>query len=97
MRMVFIICEANVEDRVIESLLEIGVPGYTRTTATAEGFGIHGRREGSAVWPGYNSTIITVVPDDVSAVISETMAKLREERQGRLAIHVYSVAADVLL
>ncbi len=93
MRMLFIFCEANVDPRVISILTEAGVTGYTRFS-DAWGFGTHGRREGSPVWPGLNSVIMSCVPDELVAPIRDAIAALEEERSGRLAIRVFACDAE---
>lgn len=95
MRMLFIICEANVDPRVIELLRKVGVAGYTRFT-DAFGNGTHGRREGSPVWPGLNSVIMTCVPEELVEPIRHAIAELEQERAGRLAIRVFATPAEQL-
>jgi len=95
MKMLFIFCEENTDPRVIGLLNEVGVPGYTRVT-DAFGFGTHGRREGSAIWPGLNSIIITCVPDDMVPTVREAIEKLEGERKGRLAIRLFACPTEQL-
>jgi len=93
MRMLFVICEANADSRVIELLTEAGVTGYTRFT-DAFGNGTHGRREGSPIWPGLNSLILACVPDEVVDRVRQAVTKLQEERAGRLAVRVFAAPAE---
>ncbi|MBM3493997.1 MAG: hypothetical protein FJX72_06720 [Armatimonadetes bacterium] len=96
MQLLFIVCEANVDERVIELLTEVGVAGYTRFT-DAFGSGTHGRREGSPVWPGLNSIVIAAAPTEQVAVVREQIEALQAEREGRLAIRVFAVPAEQLI
>lgn len=93
MRMLVIICEANVDGRVLELLTQVGVTGYTRFT-DAHGYGTHGRREGSPIWPGLNSVILACVPEELVDKVRAAVAALQEEREGRLAIRVFSTPAE---
>lgn len=93
MRLLFIICEASVETRVEEIVEHAGGAGYTRFTG-AIGHGKRGRREGSPVWPGLNSLIMTGVPENIVPDILERLQRLEDERSGRLAVKVFSVPAD---
>lgn len=96
MKMLFIICEAGIDDRVMQGLTAIGAPGYTRFT-DAIGSGKHGVREGSPVWPGKNSLVLSCVPDELVAKVKALIAKLNEERQGRLVIKVFATDAEELV
>jgi hypothetical protein len=91
--MLFIVCEANVDERVIRILTDIGVTGYTRFT-DAFGSGAHGRREGSPVWPGLNSIIMTAMPDDLVESFRQEVEALQAERSGRLAIRVFAAPVE---
>jgi len=96
MRMLFIMCEANVDPRIIELLLEAGVTGYTRFT-DAFGSGSHGRREGSPVWPGLNSVILACVQEEMVEPIRAAVSALQDERGGRLAVRLFSSQAQQLV
>lgn len=96
MRMLFILCEANVDERVMTLLMDAGVTGYTRFTG-AFGYGTHGRREGTPVWPGLNSVVMACVPDDLIEPIRNAIADLQVERDGRLAIRVFGVPVEQIV
>jgi hypothetical protein len=57
-----IVCETLFAERVSVILGELKVPGYTRFGGVS-GIGETGRHEGTAVWPGTNTIIFTVLPD----------------------------------
>ena len=96
MRLLFIVYEASVENRVIEILHKCGAPGHTRFEGTT-GDGKRGRREGSAVWPGLNNVIMACMPEEIVPMVNESLQKLEDERGGRLAVKVFSVAAEEYL
>ncbi len=56
------VCETLFAERVSTILDELQVPGYTRFGGVS-GIGHTGRHEGTAVWPGTNTVIFTIVPD----------------------------------
>ena len=93
MKMTFVMCESAVEEKVIATLHDLGAPGYTRFTG-ATGFGSHGRREGSAVWPGLNTMFVGVMPDAVVDALCDRMSALADERNGRLALRIFTVPAE---
>jgi hypothetical protein len=93
MRFLFIICEASVEHRVTDMLDALGCPGYTRFTG-AMGSGKRGPREGTPVWPGLNSVIMAGMPEAQVPDVIQGLQDLETERQGRLAIKVFSTAAE---
>lgn len=96
MRMLFVICEANVDPQVIQILLDAGVQGYTRFT-DAFGYGVHGRREGSPIWPGLNSVIFACVPEELVEPIRQALQALLDERSGRLGLRIFSCPAEQVL
>ena len=96
MRLLFIVCEANVDERIIELIVEAGASGYTRFTG-AFGNGEHGRREGSPVWPGLNSIVLTAVSEEQAERLTELILNLKAERHDRLGVRVFSVPADQLV
>jgi hypothetical protein len=95
-RLLFIVCEANVEDRVLHELVELGCPGYTRFTG-AVGYGSRGRREGSPVWPGMNVLIMAAVPPEMEPAVTAMLNSLKAERGSGLALKVFSTEAVELL
>jgi hypothetical protein len=92
-RLLFIICESGVETRVTDMLTRVGAPGYTRFTG-ASGTGAGGIRDGTPVWPGLNSIIMTGVPEAIIPAIMEGIEELETHRGGRLAVKVFSVSAE---
>lgn len=92
MKMLFVICEAAFDSHIMQGLAGIGVPGYTRFTG-AIGNGRSGAREGTPVWPGLNSMIVTCVPEAMVPEVTALIAKLDEERQGRLVVKVFATDA----
>lgn len=96
MRLLFIVFESSVENRVIDILHRCGAPGYTRFS-DATGDGKRGRREGSPVWPGLNNLIMSGMPEEIVPMVTESLQQLEDERGGRLAVKVFSVAADEYL
>ena len=96
MRLLFIICEASVDSRVMTLLAQVGADGYTRFTG-ATGCGKRGLREGSPIWPGLNSLIMVATPEDLVPEILKGLDLLEAERNGRLALKVFSVPAEEYL
>jgi hypothetical protein len=95
-RLLFIIVEASVEAKVTGALEALGCPGYTRFTG-ATGGGKHGRREGSAVWPGLNGLIMAGVPEERVPAVIEELKRLSDDRAGRLALKVFSAGVEEYL
>ncbi len=93
MRLLFIVCEASVEERVEQILGQCDVCGYTRFTG-ATGHGKRGPREGTPVWPGLNSLILSCMPDETVPSIVAALDHLEADRGGRLALKVFSVPVD---
>jgi hypothetical protein len=49
------------------------------------------------VWPGLNSVVLCLVPEALVPEIATALDGLRAEREGRLALKVFSAPADELL
>lgn len=96
MRLLFIICEANIEERVLHTLIEAGCPGYTRFTG-AIGYGKRGRREGSAVWPGMNILVMAAVPPEMQDDLIAKLRTLAAERASGVALKVFATDAQEVL
>ena len=96
MQMLTVICDAGVEERVLEGLRQIGVPGYSRVSDLT-GLGRTGRREGDPIWPGTNSLILVSVPDEEVESILAMLRSLKSEYTRPPALHVFSTPASDLL
>lgn len=96
MRLTFIVCEASVDERIMAMLTEAGASGYTRLTG-AYGSGSHGRREGSPVWPGLNSIIMSAMTDEQIETVRRRIRDLVEEREGRLAIRMFAAPVEQII
>jgi hypothetical protein len=96
MKLLFIICESGIDDRIMQGLSALGAPGYTRMTG-AVGNGRHGVREGTPVWPGLNSVILSCVPGELVEKVQALIAQLNEERHGRLVARVFAVDASEVI
>lgn len=96
MRLTFIVCEASVDERVMAMLTEAGASGYTRLT-DAFGNGSHGRREGSPIWPGLNSIIMSAMTDEQIDTMRQRIEELVAEREGRLAIRMFATPVEQII
>jgi hypothetical protein len=88
MKLLFIVCESSVDDKIMELLTRLGAPGYTRFTG-GTGFGNSGLREGTAVWPGLNSMIMSAVPEHLVPAVHSGIDDLKAHRSGKLAVKVF--------
>jgi len=65
----FIVVENSAEPDVMEVLAELGLPHFTRW-GDVVGDGETGRREGTAIFPGLNTVLMVVLPEErVEAVV----------------------------
>ena len=62
-KLVFVVCDQGVEPDVMDCLMTLGLPHYTRWT-DCQGSGEAGLREGTPVWPGLNSVLMVVMPEE---------------------------------
>ncbi|HET6386954.1 MAG TPA: hypothetical protein VFJ58_26500 [Armatimonadota bacterium] len=96
MNLLLIIFDASLEERVLDSLRRIGVPGYS-LVRDLTGFGRTGRREGDPIWPGTNSMLMVVVPEGVMDSVREMLSRLKQEYTRPPALHVFSLDATEIL
>ncbi|HEX8966715.1 MAG TPA: hypothetical protein VF937_02475 [Chloroflexota bacterium] len=88
-----IVFPQGVEDDLIELLDQLGVPGYTEVQKVT-GRGPRGRHFDTAVWPGADGAIFTVVTDDQAAALSTALTnyshRLEGDSQGLYGVHVFT-------
>jgi hypothetical protein len=81
------------EDEVVELLDRVGVPGYTEARKVT-GRGPKGRHFDSAVWPGADNTIFTVVGNEQAVALSTALinfnALLEQRSHGFYGVRVFS-------
>ena len=87
-----IVFPQTLEDDVIEVLDAVGVPGYTESRKVT-GRGPKGRHFDSAVWPGADNTIFTVVDLEQSAALSAALSRfnalLAQRSHGFYGVRVF--------
>ncbi|MCE5239826.1 hypothetical protein LLH23_15270 [bacterium] len=62
-KLLLIVCDQGVEPDVMEVLSNRGLKHYTRWT-DCQGSGETGMRDGTPVWPGLNSVVMVVLPEE---------------------------------
>jgi hypothetical protein len=81
------------EDEVVALLDGVGVPGYTEARKVM-GRGPKGRHFDSAVWPGADNTIFTVVGGEQSGALSSALihfnALLEQRSHGFYGVRVFT-------
>jgi hypothetical protein len=81
------------EDDVIAVLDRVGVPGCTETRKVT-GRGPKGRHFDSAVWPGADNTVFTVVDSEHAVVLSSALinfnALLEQRSHGFYGVRVFT-------
>ena len=70
LKLVTIVCETLLEERLLRDLKAVGVRGYTRSEAQGEG-----RRQVHDVWEGNNARIEMLVSEEVAGRVID---RLRE-------------------
>jgi hypothetical protein len=92
MKMLAIVCDMGLEERILAGLRRINVSGYT-CVPNLLGLGRTGRR----VWPGSNSMILVAMPDDGVSSVLEMLRRLKGEYLRAPALHVFAWEAQDLL
>lgn len=73
----FIVIESSAEPDVMEALTELGLPYFTRWGDVA-GNGETGRREGTAIFPGLNTVLLVVLPDERVEAVVHRLHEIRD-------------------
>jgi len=94
--MLVMVCETTLAERLTGVLDELEVVGYTRFSGVS-GIGATGRHEGTAVWPGTNTIILTFVSDEqlLRRILERNEAVIEEnykKRPGYRAFRLPGVA-----
>ena len=96
-RFLLIICATGADEQAIALLEEAGVSGYTKFSG-ASGRGETGRHEGTQVWPGQNTLILSAVPESLVPEVVQRLKGLHNSRPGhKLALKVFAFGVQELL
>ena len=63
MKLVTVIYDRSIGNRITEILKKQNISGYTKIL-DAQGFGGTGHKMGTAIWPGTNNILLIALPDD---------------------------------
>ena len=77
MKFIFIVYNISIEEEVQALLKAQGVKSYTRWPRLLGVGEMAGARLDNGVWPGANSAIVAVVPDDQAASLMTAVRALR--------------------
>jgi hypothetical protein len=96
MKMLMVCCESGLHLKVVETLEEMGAPGYT-VCENLKGMGCTGRKAGSPIWPGNSVVVHTCVEDDMVPPIVDRVRRARDDYIKRPGCAVFAVPAEKLL
>lgn len=95
--MLVMICETPLAERLTNVLDELGVGGYTRFSGVS-GIGATGRHEGTAVWPGTNTVILTFVTDEelLDEIVERNQQVIEKHYKKRPGYRVFALSGEAL-
>ena len=76
-KLVLIVCDQGIEADVMEILTQHELRHYTRWT-DCQGSGETGIHEGSPIWPGLNSVVMVVMPEEQIEPLRADLHDMRE-------------------
>ena len=82
-RFLLIVCDTGADEEAVRPLEEAGATGYTRFSG-ASGVGETGRHEGSPVWPGQNTLILSAVSESLVPEVVRRLKGLHNSRPGHV-------------
>jgi hypothetical protein len=87
----------ELDDEVVDVLEQLGLPGYTEFTKVT-GRGPRGKHFDTAVWPGAEGSIFTVVGHEDGArlrvALAELSSQLESGSRGLYGLHLFSWACE---
>ena len=96
-RFLLIICQTGVDQEAIALLEEAGASGYTKLSG-ASGRGETGRHEGTQVWPGQNTLILSAVPERLVPDVVQRLKGLHNSRPDHLlGLKIFAFSVQELL
>jgi len=78
MKMVMAVYNVAVDDDVMEAVHKAGIKCYTKWPRTVGEGQQTGPRLDSHIWPGANSVMMMIVPDEMVSSVMESLKELRE-------------------
>jgi len=76
-KLLLIVCDQGVEPDVMEALKRHELPHYTRWT-DVQGSGETGLHEGTPVWPGLNTMVMVVLPEEKVEPLRADLHEVRD-------------------
>jgi hypothetical protein len=95
MKMLFVVYESGIDEDVQTVLRDAGVPGYTKLTG-AVGTGHKGHRFGTQVWPGTNTLLWIVLPDEQIQPLVQRLRDLKASYAKPPALRLFVLPAEVV-
>ena len=94
MKLIFIVYNISIEDDVNQLLHSQGVENYTKWPRLVGVGALAGARLDNGVWPGANSALIAVVPDEQAAPLMEAVRVLRSGEGLREGIEAFQLNVE---
>jgi hypothetical protein len=96
MRQLTIIYETMLDRDIIKVLEGVRVPGYTKFSGVS-GLGKTGRHEGNQIWPGSNTIVIAMVPEEVVKDIVSKLEVVKSSYHKKVGLKVFAALTDELI
>jgi hypothetical protein len=96
MRQLTIIYETMLDQDIIKVLEGVKAPGYTKFSGVS-GLGKTGRHEGTQIWPGSNTIVFAVVPEEMVKDIVSKLEVLKSSFHKKVGLKVFATLADELI
>ena len=97
MKLVFMTYYAGMHEEVMELLGETGIENYTYWGEVQGRLSSGDPREGSQIWPGYNSALQAVLGEESAERLIEKIGAFNGERRGadRIDAHFIDLALSI--
>jgi len=97
MKALWIIYDIVLDDQLIAMLRNQGIEAFTRWPRLTGVGPVSGARYDDAIWPGANSVILTIQPDDTVAKMLTRLQKLRNEVGSMTGLWAYTTGVQDVL
>lgn len=94
MKLIFIVYNISIEEEVQQLLQTQGVKNYTQWPRLIGVGELAGARLDNGVWPGANSAIVAVVPDEQASSLMSAVRALRAGEGRREGIEAFQLNVE---
>ncbi|MDW8207603.1 MAG: hypothetical protein RMJ43_07175 [Chloroherpetonaceae bacterium] len=87
--LVTVIYDASIDERLLQLLQQLHIPGWTRI-ASAHGAGGRGRKEDNPIWPGTVNLLLIALPENEAETLIHHIRNLQNTYRRKPGITIWT-------